>query len=201
MSSLTPPRARQKNPARPRRLIALALALLAILAAIPTARARAEAEEEADGARAAKAPALPISSWSLAHLYEIIDREPPLNNLDLDSYIKELPLILKLREDPGLIPQILADAGWSPNRLAYVCAKVGAGLTLLLNDPAAADAIKSGADKAAGAGPAREGGEESPAPPWPSFVDPSPDELSLIAEREAEIAKAFHKAIAQEKKP
>jgi hypothetical protein len=119
--------------------------------------------------------AKPHSAWSLAHLYSIVSSEPPLNQNDLDHYIKELPLILKLSGDLSLVPEILAATGWTENRLVYVATKVGMGL--------------------------KESLEPEPAkiPRRPAFAMPSPMEARLIAEREGEIEAAFNKIIQSEK--
>ena len=121
--------------------------------------------------------AKPQSAWSLAHLYNVISNEHPLNNNDIDSYIKELPLILALSGDPSLVPEVLAATGWTENRLVYVSTKVGLGLVLLLNP------------------------EEKGSQKYPAFASPSANEERLIAEREPEIQAAYNKIITASQKP
>jgi hypothetical protein len=121
-------------------------------------------------------PPKPQSAWSLAHLYNIISGEYPLNNNDIDRYIRELPLILALNDDPSLINELLAATGWTENRLVYVTTKVGMGLILLLN-------------------PSEKGSQK-----YPSFARPSLNEEKLITEREPEIQAAFEKLIAASQK-
>jgi hypothetical protein len=122
-------------------------------------------------------PAKPQSAWSLAHLYDVVKSEYPLNNNDIDNYIRELPLIISLAENPGLSSEILSATGWTESRLIYVTTKVGMGLILLLNP------LEKGSQK------------------YPSFARPSLNEEKLITEREPEIQAAFDKLISASQKP
>ncbi|MDR2460767.1 MAG: hypothetical protein LBE38_08305 [Deltaproteobacteria bacterium] len=115
--------------------------------------------------------AKPQSTWSLAHLYDIVSKEPPLNENDIDFYIKELPQILALQGDPRQIPKVIAATGWSENRLAYVVTKMGTGLISLL-EPQALASYR-----------------------FPFFSYPSPAEAELIKAKEKEIQAAFTKII------
>jgi hypothetical protein len=100
-----------------------------------------------------------------------MSREPPLTESDVDAYVRHLPQITALREDPSGLPGLLSSTGWTESRLAYVATK--AGLSLLGSlDPQALEA------KAA-----------------PPFAVPTPAEEALVLSREADIAKAFAQII------
>jgi hypothetical protein len=118
--------------------------------------------------------AIPQSVWSMAHLYDIVIKEPQLNENDIDYYIKELPQILALKADPSQIPKIIAATGWSENRLAYVATKMGTGLITLLEP------------------------EESFKYRFPFFTHPTPAEAELIKAREKDIQQAFMRIIDSE---
>ncbi|MDR2349278.1 MAG: hypothetical protein LBF41_01460 [Deltaproteobacteria bacterium] len=125
----------------------------------------------ASAASAEPAKAKPQSARSLAHLHGVLAAEPPLNQNDIDRYIKELPLILSLKDDPGGIHDVLAATGWTENRLVYVATKVGMGLKLTLET------------------------EEEMARGYPAFARPTAGEGQLILEREAELRAAFAKLV------
>jgi hypothetical protein len=89
----------------------------------------------------------------------------------LSFYVRQLPQILSLDQDPGNAHAILEATGWTEGRLAYVCVKVGIGLIMLL-DP-----------------------DDPRLPKYPLFVAPLEEEMALIAQMEAEISKAFRASL------
>jgi hypothetical protein len=162
----------------PLRLIIVVVTLTLGLTLIPIISLKADeakdpAKDEATESTAPQ-PAKPHSTWSLAHLYDIVSKEPPLNENDINSYIRELPQIIALSTDLTLIPQIKAATGWSDSRLAYVVTKMGTGLMSLL-EPEPQSYYR-----------------------YPFFSYPTPAEAELIQEREKEIQAAFMKLIADE---
>jgi hypothetical protein len=103
----------------------------------------------------------------MAHLYDVMSREDPLSERDVELYIAHLPRIEALRGEPSALQEILAATGWSEGRLAYVAGKIGAVLLGFL-DP---DALK--------------------ARRLPEFALPTPDEEALVLSREPAIARAY----------
>jgi hypothetical protein len=77
-------------------------------------------------------PERPISARSLAHLYESMRKEPELDVIDIVIYARNLALIVSLDTDPSGINKALEETNWSLERLIYVCAKVGVGLSQLV---------------------------------------------------------------------
>jgi hypothetical protein len=113
----------------------------------------------------------PISSRSLAHLYTLISGQPTLAPLDLEYYIINLPLILGMDENPENAQVILEGTGWTEDRLAYVCVKVGIGLMSIMDQ------------------------ESQRLKRYPYFVTPTAEEMELIVVLEPEISKAYRAAI------
>jgi hypothetical protein len=152
--------------------VGLVWGMLVGLAAIP-----ALGEEKKDSPDQPKVfSPIPVSSWSLAHLYDIINREPPLNNVDLDQYVRELSLILELKNNPGKAHELLEKTSWTEHRLAYVLTKVGVGLIIIL-DPEGVEGYG-----------------------FPDFARPTAAEMELITEREPDVAGSFQKIRREEEK-
>ncbi|MDR1042078.1 MAG: hypothetical protein LBR80_18295 [Deltaproteobacteria bacterium] len=161
--------------------VAPVLAALALLAWAGLYASPASAADPVDGtpppadgqesARARPGRAAPVSSWSLAHLYDVMSREDPLNERDIDLYISHLDRIEALKEDPSGLSEILVATGWSESRLAYVTTKTGIALLGHL-DP---DGLKTRK--------------------IPPFARPSRDETALVLSREPAIAKAYAQVI------
>jgi hypothetical protein len=75
----------------------------------------------------------PLSALSLAHLYEKMSAEPALVETDVRTYLANLNKILHLGDDVGQMPGLLADTGWTENRLVYVVTKMNLGLMALFD--------------------------------------------------------------------
>jgi hypothetical protein len=103
----------------------------------------------------------------MAHLYDVMSREQPLTERDVELYVTHLARIDSLKDDPAAIQDILAATGWSEGRLAYVTSKIGAALMGFL-DPDA---------------PAARG--------IPPFAMPTQEEEALVLAKEPAIARAF----------
>jgi hypothetical protein len=109
----------------------------------------------------------PLSTQSLAHLYELISREPPLTRNEVLVYERNLPAIVALDADPSGLRPILEQTGLSQTRLTYVVTKIGAGLAFIL-DPGN-PRLKN----------------------IPEFVKPTPRETELIVERLEKLVDGF----------
>ena len=90
----------------------------------------AQSEDAAEQAPSNRPP----SARSLAHLYELMVKEPPLTESDLAAYQKFAGDIVAMASNPDIMAQLIAASGWTESRLTYVAVKVGLGLTRL-EDP------------------------------------------------------------------
>ncbi|MDR0354843.1 MAG: hypothetical protein LBJ64_03815 [Deltaproteobacteria bacterium] len=119
----------------------------------------------------------PLSAYSMAHLYELISREPPLTRNEIVIYRKNLSAIVALNADPAGLGPILEATGLTQQRLTYVVTKIGVGLSYLLYP-------------------------ESPKlRHLPDYLKPSSLEEELIADQLDELVNDFHKLYAPEVKP
>jgi hypothetical protein len=116
----------------------------------------------------------PISTKSLAHLYEKMAQEPLLTDLDLTTYIHHLPLILELDSQPQKIMELSDATGWTEKRLTYSITKIGIGLYEII-----------------------ESNNLSVLNPnnFPPFALPTQEEQELILSHSSELIKAFQKII------
>ena len=83
-----------------------------------------EAPEATEEAEPPEPPKLPASARSMAHLYELMSREPPMTDSDLASYEKYAGDIVAMAENPELMERIALVSGWTVGRLTYVTVKV-----------------------------------------------------------------------------
>jgi hypothetical protein len=110
-----------------------------------------------------------VSAKSLAHLYELMLRESPLTGNDLDAFISNIAPISDLKDNPGLVGQILESTGWTETRLAYCSTKITLGFSSLMEHPLPQRANT------------------------PDFARPNPEEMALIRQRKKDIEKAYEK--------
>jgi hypothetical protein len=73
----------------------------------------------------------PITTFSLAHLFEILAKQPPLMELDLTIYEQNFAALSALNDEPSGLPAFLETTGWSEDRLIYAATKVGLGLMMI----------------------------------------------------------------------
>jgi hypothetical protein len=109
----------------------------------------------------------PITTMSLAHLFETLSQQPPLMEVDLTFYRDRFSELLLLNDDPSALGKLLETTGWKEERLIYVATKVGLGLMMILDpeNPRLKDA--------------------------PDFAKPSASELDMISEHLPAITKAI----------
>jgi hypothetical protein len=70
----------------------------------------------------------PISTRSMAHLYDLMARQSPLLESDLIFYEKNAACILALNDAPEALSWVIAELGVTEARFIYVVTKVGLGL-------------------------------------------------------------------------
>jgi hypothetical protein len=61
---------------------------------------------------------------------ETLDGEPPLSQADIDAYIKIMPELTRLLNDPQSAEQLAASLNLSQSRFSYIVAKVGLTMAL-----------------------------------------------------------------------
>ncbi|MDR1111303.1 MAG: hypothetical protein LBP92_11580, partial [Deltaproteobacteria bacterium] len=111
----------------------------------------------------------PITTGSMAHLYELMSREPPLSRQEVLFYEENLAAIVALGENPGGLAGILEATGWNQRRFTYVVTKIGVGLSGLVY-PENRRLVNA-----------------------PEFLRPTPAEVELIVERLEALVRGFQK--------
>jgi hypothetical protein len=119
----------------------------------------------------------PLSSYSLAHLYELMSREPLLSKNEIIIYQKHLPAIVALDADPAGLGAVLEATGLTQTRLVYVVTKVGVGLSCLLYP------------------------DDAKFRDLPDFMKPTPPEQELLRENLDKLVEGFRALYAPESKP
>jgi hypothetical protein len=163
-------------------LLGLGAAAWLIVVSAPAVGAPASAAQqpkqaaERDEAETAVRPK-PVSSRSLAHLFERMSKQPPLTELDVALYERHLAAILDLNENPAGLDRLLELTGWTEDRLTYTVAKIGLGLLAEL-DPENQHLINA-----------------------PEFALPAGEEIALIKERQGALSRAFQRLAANRPKP
>ena len=108
-------------------------------------------------------------------MLEAMRKEPPLNQKDIDIFIKLAPDIEKYENDEKALAKLITDAGIPLQRFQYAGAKLGVGiLMLMMPEVMTREKIL-------------ESGET------PEFMIPGDDELKLI-EKNMDVIKALMQA-------
>ncbi|MDR3038435.1 MAG: hypothetical protein LBV21_03965 [Candidatus Adiutrix sp.] len=62
-------------------------------------------------------------------MLELLKKEPPLAQADVDNYLKIMPQLIQVK-DPAALPKLYADSGLTEIRLGLITAKINLGLAL-----------------------------------------------------------------------